>query len=370
MAKDKDYETRENIHTLVWMYPLPVAAGELSIPPTRLKQICRHYDIPVPGKPYWDSMAQGKKQAMRPLHRTNGGPMQQIPLFCDPPVLKAKVGRKARSIPPLHESDNALHPLVQHWLNLHRTLQEKNAQEARHSGYRRALSDPSLADLYRLRVTSAFFRAVEAAGGEIKPETNRQRFSIALAGALLTCTIAEKMERSVPGAPPVQGWTAWPEDHKEGMHPTGRLRFSLNGRQPQQIRENQPGTAIDKIPKFISVLQAAAAEIIQARRQAEKEKSAREAAMWHREELRKDAERDEARWLRFRQQAADWEEYRRLRAFLAALRQIPAGDTTEVDGVAFIDWLAWAEARILRGDPLSHPENVFYIASNTSQKWG
>ena len=358
MVGNKDFESRENIHLSVWMYPLPEAARDLGISPDRLRKICRHHNIPIPRKRYWDMVIAGQKHAMDVLPKSHGGPQRRISLLNDPSVATAQ---QSRSITPPPPTAGTFHPMLQHWLTEHHIAREKALEQARYGNGRPVPENPTPADIYRLGVTSQFLYALEAAGGTVKKANLAGMIEVRVSNERLKCVVAERMERSVPNATPVEGWTAWPEHHNPGLQPSGFLRLTLNGHsKPLQRLERSSGTASALIPKFIEDLQIAAASITQKRRQDEAAKEGREAALWQREAERKKAERDDARWTHFRARAADWEECQRLIGFLAALRA--GAQDTEIEARAFGDWLVWAEARITALNPLSDPPSVFEAA--------
>ena len=73
---------------------------------------------------------------------------------------------------------------------------------------------------------------------------------------------------------------------------------------------------------------------------------------------------------RARAAARDHEDCQRLRAFMEVLWANPPSGEVEIDGRSWDAWIAWAEDRIARLDPLSVREGIFKVPQTACSGYG
>ncbi|MEZ5894214.1 MAG: hypothetical protein R3C58_13860 [Parvularculaceae bacterium] len=286
--------------------------------------------------------------------------------------MAAESAAKAREteIGPIEipETMRGLHPIVANWVAAHAEEQAKRRQERRANRdrwYQPDLrADLTDRDKYRFRVTSAFLKSVERAGGEVESGTLRGKLKLKVCGETVECVIAEKLKRKLLTEPNDREWTAWPEHHNSGLSSSGFLRLTIDCWRinRQDFIESNRAKADVLLPKLVAAVLAAGPRLVQCRKEDEERE-----ARWRREaEERAEQERlakeDEDRWSRFRQAAVDWEEAARLRRFIETLKPVLSSAETKVDDRPVAEWIAWAEEKVRLLDPLTtSPEAIFRL---------
>lgn len=333
-----------------------------------LAKICARLDVPVPPRGYW-----AKKDAGRPVVAYRLPPQKQgVPSHADirptPPVKpvpteerqKRDIAVKAAETITVPEATDRLHPIVRAWLSEHKREQKERAQENRRAGRdvfswsRPLLADLTERDLYRFRVTSAVFWAVEAAGGEVikSPVTGRVTFRVG--GHEVACSIVEKLYRPLK-MPEGEAWTAWPHHHQVGLHSSGFLRVTittyLEGRQKQWI-ENKKQKIGDVLPEIAGAIIAGGTILERQKQEREEAARRRRDEELRRLECQRQREAEERRWQRFTRSASEWEEHSRLLSFIAELRRRLPSEPSEAQE-SLSERIAWAEAHTAGLDPLA-----------------
>src|SRR5260221_7947822 len=59
--------TRRELYELVWSQPMRTAAATLGFSDVAVAKACRHAEIPVPERGYWNKKQAGKQVIKRPL---------------------------------------------------------------------------------------------------------------------------------------------------------------------------------------------------------------------------------------------------------------------------------------------------------------
>lgn len=360
--------SREELYALVWKTPMSRLAADFGLSGNGLAKICARLDVPVPPRGYW-----AKKDAGKPVVAYRLPPQKQgVPSHADirptPPVKPVPaeerqtrdVAVKAAKTVFLPAATDRLHPMVQVWFAEHKREQKEREQENRRAARdvfnwsRPLLADLTERDIYRFRVTSAVFRAVEAAGGEVVKAPVTGKVTFRAGRHEIACSIVEKLYRPLR-IPEGDGWTAWPDHHQSGLHSTGFLRVTittyLEGRQKQWI-ETEKQKIVDVLPEIAGAILSGGT--ILERQKQEREEAAR---LYREEELRRlelqrQREAEERRWQRFARAAADWEEHARLLAFIDELkRRLPPAPKEVQEELR--GRIAWAEARARELDPLA-----------------
>lgn len=148
------------------------------------------------------------------------------------------------------------------------------------------------------------------------------------------------------------------------MKPSGWLRFSVEpwglGTTPKDLIESKDAPADILLAKFIERVIALGPKLVEAHREwEERERRWAEERAVQVERVRL-AREDDERWDRFRNAGVDWEECRRLRAFLDFLRSTEKSKPEALyDGRSLSDWIAWAEQRIDLLEPTGNLKKVF-----------
>lgn len=361
--------TREELYNLVWAKPITSIADELGVSDRGLAKICERNRIPTPSRGYWAKVVAGKVMGKAPLPDiSNMGEKGNIEVRATPKpsaeVVEAtkKLRVEEASLVPLQipESLRGLHRIVAAWVDAHKKDQEKTRHErsrAKGSWYQPQIrADLTEHDRYRLQVTSTFLIALERAGGIVDSGKIRGEISLTICGEKVECTIVQKMLRglSTKGREE-KNWTAWPEDHNHGLQPSGFLRFTLNtyGIGPRDMVESNSAKAETLLPIFVSRIMAAGPILVQKRKDEQERRRIWDLQQAERAERQRQAELDEKRWKQFKGLAHNWEECRRLRDFIVALKQSDPVSKLPVEGKTFDEWLIWAEERLAHLDPLA-----------------
>lgn len=357
--------SRDELYALIWKTPLNKLGSEFGITGNGLAKICDRLAVPYPPRGYWAKKNAGKstlafKLPARPdgipewvtIHPTvpNRRPLPRVET-----VVEAAPSGAAEVVVP--KTLEGLHPKVKAWLIQHKREQQERKEENKlhrrelRTWARPLLDDLSGRDLYRFRVTSAIFKALEEAGGRIEHAPISGRVIFLISGHKIECSIVEKMQRSPKrSGGEVPKWTAYPDHHQSGLFSSSFLRVTITtyllGRQLEWIEtsEKKIGTWL---PQIVGAIMGAGP--ILAERQREREESARR---YREDEARRSEQRrlkeiDDRHWALFRERAADWEERARLLTFVAELqKRLEAEGDSQVGGRQLSEWIGWAQEKI------------------------
>ncbi len=372
MTSEKQY-TRQELYDLVWEKPISQLAPELGLSDRGLAKICELHNIPTPNRGYWAKLEARKRVAKTRLPKSDASAPHFILVRASAQVSDSALQAASQEKDIRLELDqievpktlNSLHPIVAEWIEDHKRDRAESLRRSRARkddwfapNVRVALTDR---DRYRLRVTSAFLKAIEACGGVVKSGNVRGKLVLEVCGETAKCTIAEKMLQK-PGALHDRSWTAWPEHFNSNLAPSGFLRLTLDswGYSGQTFVEAENCRAEVLLPRLIAKVIALGPHLVAERKAREEWRQQFEKEQAERAERQRLARLDDARWDTFRALAQDWEESARLRKFLQALKAAPTA-SAEVSGAHLAEgWLAWAEEKISRMDPLADgAERVF-----------
>lgn len=362
--------SRDDLYAQVWQTPMARLGQEFGVSGNGLAKICQRMHVPYPPRGYWAKKEAGKAVAIAQLAPLPPGVASEVEIHPTPPAIEepadvqavvaaAKSSAGAITVP---ETTDNLHPKVKAWLTQHKNEQMERAREhkrQRHDEWffgKSLLPDLTERDLYRFKVTSAIFKAVEAAGGRIDSAAINGKVTFLIAGEKVECSIVEKMRQSLL-VPREEGtkWTAYPEYHQNGLTSSGFLRVTITTYLPVGTKE-WVETATKKIaallPEIVGRIMAAGPILIERKR--EREESARK----HREEEERRNERlrlkqiDDRRWGEFRTLAGNWHERAALADFLAEIETRFSVDAdSTIAGQKLSEWIAWAQQKIDMLDP-------------------
>jgi len=378
--------TREELYALVWAKPMIHLAQEFGITGTGLTNICERLNVPCPPRGHWMKKAAGKPLTIFELPPIKDGVPDATDLYPTPPkpeplpaavaTAAAAAGKATGVVVP--DGTNNLHPRVKAWLAEHREKQKERAQAARLRGRdsweaRSLIPDLTDRDLYRFRVSSAIFTALEKAGGRFKATPMNGRAVFLVDGHEVECSIIEKLVRAKGSLDESREWTAYPYQHQTGLTSSGFLRVSVTtylvGQRPQWI-ETEKVKIGALIPDIIAKLMSAG-PILEQRKidREESERRYREAEA-RRYEAQRLKEIDDKRWKRFQAFASDWEERSKLMPFIAELetRLEAEGDVTIGDR-PLSAWIAWAKARTDALDPFAGGATKLFQSISKVTQW-
>lgn len=363
--------SRDDLYALVWKSPMSRLASEFGITGNGLAKICDRLNIPYPPRGYWAKKAAGKPVITYKLPTRRDDMPDWVHIQSTPPRPEmspeiqaiAHAAAETFSQTAVPETVDGLHPKVRAWIGEHRRERKEREQENRRkqrdswAWTRPLLDDLTDRDLYRFRVTSALFTAVEKAGGKIEDARITGKVTFRISGRQVACSIVEKMVRplKLPRDDDAK-WTAYPEHHQSGLHGSGYLRVAittyLGGRQPQWVETANKKIA-NWLPEIVGRIIGAAPLLTE--KEQEREESQRryqeEAARRYEQQRLKGI--DDRRWARLQQAAAHWEERSRLLGFIAELeRRLDAEGDAEVCERRLSEWIAWAREKAEALDPL------------------
>jgi hypothetical protein len=167
--------SREELYALVWKIPINRLAKEFGITGTGLVKICDRLEVPYPPLGYWARKEAGKPVVTFKLPARSEGIHDWVDIYPTPPkpaplpaaqVAAATATATVGEI-TVSETLHDLHPKVRGWIAQHK--QDQKERERENKRYKRefvgwtapSIEDLTERDLYRFRVTSAIFKAVE-----------------------------------------------------------------------------------------------------------------------------------------------------------------------------------------------------------------
>ena len=115
-----------------------------------------------------------------------------------------------------------------------------------------------------------------------------------------------------------------------------------------------------QIPEIVATIILAGGIIGERRRKAEAAAAEFEAQRRQREEERARQRQDDERWSRFTGAALRWHEMADIRIFLETLKALPMDSSALIEGRTVVDWIDWAEQRMILGDPLRNGAGPFF----------
>lgn len=365
--------SREALYERVWQTPMRSLAAEYGISDQGLAKICARHNIPRPPRGYWAKQAAGHAVRKTPLpDQPSGGP-DTINIHRAAPAIGVGIAvtkatrEQSATLPAITVPGDlrGMHKIVAAWIEEHAQEQAKRRAELKAWRDRYWTPEPlrnlTERDRYRFRMTSALLKAVETHGGKALSGTIRGELVIEMSGEKIELTVMEKMRQTL--TKPTEedkNWTAYPHQHNAALHPTGFLRVTVNtyfgGGTKKQWIETDKLNGSEILAEVVAGLTIIGTALIHLRQEREEAHRKFELEQQRRAELRRLEELDKQRWERFRKLAVDWEEAKRLRAFLSAIEEGYEAVPLEIDGLPRDEWLEWARRKIAKLDPLSPPK--------------
>ena len=357
------------LHQKVWAKPLKDISVEFGMTGTGLAKLCDRHGIPRPQQGHWTKLSLGGLVEITPLPPLPEGRSDVIvitPLTPKPSHSDAIVDAQDEALNAVAEiteldSFRRLHPSVRTWVKQHRDDQAQRRQERRErrhevlGSFWDPIPDLTERDRYRFQATSTVFNALEKAGAEAVDAKIIGKFDIKVGNHILECSIKEKMRQGFSDVD--KSWSAYPNHHQHGLHPSGFLRIAVNtyvGGSRLEWIEKQNKSLIDLLPKIIASIIGCGPRLDeqQAEREAQRLRYEEERRKQYEEQQQRELE--ERRWKHFREQAASWQECQRLCAFVDAIEhRILTEQVDDIDGMTAAEWVAWTRERIKDLDPLN-----------------
>jgi hypothetical protein len=369
--KDPREVSREELYRQVWQTPMSRLALEYGISGNGLAKICDRLKVPYPKRGYWARKAAGQKVITFRLPPGDEGTPQSVTITPTPPPpqpqklpdevqIKSEAARAEATT--ISVSDRLLrpHPIIARWLAEH----DRKKREARleRDPWRKNLLKPtewSESDRRRHRILDALFKGMERQGARVQEDDRHQLF-FEVNGEKIEFQIREKQKQTRrPLNEDEQRWrTPGDSDWRRELQPTGKLVFSIKTYLPANLRrewlETDKASMESLLPDIIAILVAVGPLLVERRKQREEEERQRRIAEQKRYEEQQQRKLDDNRWRRFVELAVQRREAETARQLLEALKSLDVNLQNEIAGNSIADWIAWAERRLLRSDPLNH----------------
>jgi hypothetical protein len=208
-------------------------------------------------------------------------------------------------------------------------------------------------------ILDALFKTLERQGGRVKQD-DRKDLYVEVAGERVDFQLREKLKQTRrPLTDDEKRWrSSTDRDWKNELQPSGRLVFVIKPWHSTGLKtewlENDSTPIEVMLPDIASVLIASGPLLVEARRRRDEEQRQRQIAEQRRYEEEQRRKLEQNRWRRFVEIAEKWQETRLAREFLEALKRLELDPAQAIAGKSPVDWIAWAEARLLDADPLSY----------------
>jgi len=353
MAHAREELTREELYDLVWSEPMSTVAPRLGISDAALGKICRRLRVPRPGVGYWQRKEAGKRDPRPRLRPLPAGTEEwefrwrpRLPEAAGPVAEQRLFESNNENRITVPERPGRYHPLVQ---------QIRVALESQEDADRAGKPVPCFGiEVSRksrqraLRIMDSLIKALESRRMSVSLDRARNRTLVDVRGVAVGIQLEERFKQAEvrPGR--------WKRVE------TGQLALKIDGwnRDLRQTWADGKKQRVENCLNSFVVGLVASAEIRRERERKtqEREREERERRL-RAEEERRQERLEQKRVAEIRQQAADWEEAERLRAYAAAVRSALA----EPDGLlgpSSQAWFEWAEEYISRLDPLVDPPAI------------
>ena len=361
--------TRTELHQRVWEKPLTELSKDYGVTGTGLAKICDRHSIPRPPQGHWMKLEAGKQVQVTPLPDLVEGQREEFNIVPPEPkrqhsqVVEETEAQAAKAVVAVSVLDDfkKLHPLIKHWVKQHRDDQAQRRQERRErrrevwGHFWDPIPDLTERDRYRFQATSTVFNALEKAGAEVVDAKIIGKFDLKVGNHTLECAIKEKMRQGLSDVD--KCWSAYPDHHQHGLHPSGFLRISVNtyvGGGRLEWIEKQNKLVVDLLPKITASIMGCGPRLDeqQAEREAQRLRHEEERRRQYEEQQRRELEA--RRWKHFREQAVSWQECQRLCAFVDAIeRRMLTEQVDDIDGMTAAEWVAWTREKIKDLDPMN-----------------
>lgn len=376
MTWEKVSFSRDTLYEQVWSQPMTKLAKSYGLSNVGLAKICARLRVPRPGRGYWQRFKEGKAVRKPPLPALREGERDEYVMerlareSVDPGTLSEFAVLAAREKDPAHrvvvpESLTDPHPLV-----------AKAEKSLRHAGTDQlGLLRPRAEGRLSIRVSrGSLDRALRIMDALVKALEARQ-FSVSVSPGKGGDTSAQVLGEAVPFwieeivDAVERPWTpkelkekekySWMHTKPEYNHvPSGRLALKIGSAPYTGIRRTVADAEKHRLEsslnKFLQVLVLGAE-----RQQSERIKRERQEREWA-EAKRQREEEERRRWEeqkrveRLNQQLDDWSRSRRIREYIAEMREVTLNPMKwNFAGIPLPEWMEWALAYADRIDPVA-----------------
>lgn len=352
--------SREELYQAVWRTPVSKLTVEWGVPTVCIVKACTELNVPRPGAGHWTLVRRGwqlEREALPPA--APGSPTVARIGAAHPRGARRGGEAEGTTAPvvPVPAEVRSPHPLVAR-------LKQSLAEAKPHYIYG-FLNLWVRQRVFRVRVTrgqarraicilDAFVKAVEKRGAKFVPtQGNEWLYEPRLHGEGVSFLLSEQFDRTVRKEADRQSVYG----HRYEYHPTGRLRFTLDGFTPARCQKEWTDGERYQLEEVVGEMVESVYAIFEGirvfREQQRKEDAERQAqrAMWEEQQRREAMELEYRKGLE--STAEVWARARRLEEFIAAceaeLRR--AGGELRADGWE-ARWLAWAREHAARLDPI------------------
>ena len=372
--------TRLTLFKRVWSGPLTVLAPQFGISDVALKKTCAKFDIPVPERGYWAKRQAGKPTPQVALparaagmkdevvvgarnHYWYGqltdediqGPLPEPPSFPEDLALVRDRVRKIIGKVGVPKAMTAPHPAIARLIAQDAVRRQKQAASTYAFSWDAPVFDSSF-EQRRLRLLNALFLAVARCGGKAEMRGPEAREVII---AIHQTSVAISLDRPLKG----RG-----KDASKGNSGTASLRFAiLLGYDHEQERAAwQDGEAgrLESLVQEIAVEVVTSAEIsyrescirefewrVKRKTQIEEDRRNRQLQI-ERKERERQQQLEQARVDRLLSQASSLRQAMDIRAYVDAVKNIIANETSAISAEEIERWAKWALEQADRIDPV------------------
>jgi hypothetical protein len=375
--------TREELYRQVWKVPISELAAQYGIAGKELAKICDRLKIRYPTRWYWSNKSAGKSVVKYRLLPPDDDTPQTVTITPRPPAAtipkltsERRVNAEAIGDPatPASVTERLVRPhaIIAGWLDEHgRRRREYSLSD---SLGRRIISSPELSGLERrrFRILDALLKELERQGGRAKGGERRALY-VEMAGEPIEFQLREKLkqvkrpltaEEKRYSFIPNRGW-------KQELQPTGKLVLAIKTYLPPGLRaewlETDEKSLESLLPQIVATFISAGPKLAEQRRQREEERRQWELAEQQRREDQQRRKLDDNRWRRFVELAHQWRAAETARQFIDALKDAGIDPDQHIGDTRAADWIAWAEDRLLKMDPLERgTTDVFRMVAKTT----
>lgn len=360
---------RRELYELVWSKPMTAIADEFGVSSVAFAKNCTKFNVPRPGRGYWQQLASGFEPKREPLPLAEKGTPTTIELTRHEKTAGPRRSSEPAPIVEVRDELRSPHPLVS------RLRQELGAL-TRYGLELRAIRGEGHAVLKigkgnekrAMLILDAIFRAVIARGhdlrfGERYAGGRQYALEVVIAGRQVEFWLAERLEQTEhietaeEKARKVRIGASWAP--KFDQVPSGNLVLEAaspwQARLRHRWRDTDQQQLEERLGEVVLGLEAIATAWVeddrrrreeqQARAREELDRQAAAARLAHQQALAKD--------LVDMAEAADQAE--KIRRFLGRVRATFPEDQWS-DG--FMLWFQWAAGHVNTLDPLSRPERI------------
>jgi hypothetical protein len=336
--------TRRVLYEAIWQRPMWKVAPEFGLSGNGLAKLCRREGIPVPERGYWAKLAHGKRVKKPPLPGAAGN-SETLIIEATPSNRSGLEDSMPEPLAALLRAEReAAEPIaVPNSPKLHRFVETWPKPQKPSYG---VASFTAEGESRRRRIASVLFREIERRGGIISPnkknERDTDRFGITFFNETIDVVFQERLTMVKVPPDPKRPYSY----ERTEYHPTGLLRLRFENYLDVPIRREWNDRETNRIEvrlREILIALYLAIEAERLRNERFRQQRAREAEAerrrWEREE-RERREREEVQAVL--EEAKAWEDARRIRSYVKAMKTHAAKSPT---------WVKWALEVADRLDP-------------------